>query len=112
VWDIQDLDFNWAPYNPGDGYWDVLAMDMYGMGIPPRSMRLFCSSPWTNRSPSASANIAYCAGVGRAAPLDFFMAWAELVFSDNGTVTNSVQQIKDLYAAAAVMTRDQMPGWG
>lgn len=32
VWDVQDLDFNWAPYNPGDGYWDVAAMDMYGDG--------------------------------------------------------------------------------
>jgi mannan endo-1,4-beta-mannosidase len=42
----------------------------------------------------------------------FFMAWAELVFSDNGVVTNSVQQIKDLYNAATVITRDQMPGWG
>lgn len=30
VWDVQDLDFNWAPYNPGDSHWDVLAMDMYG----------------------------------------------------------------------------------
>ena len=40
------------------------------------------------------------------------MAWAELVFSDNGTVTNSVQQIKDLYDAATVVTRDQVPGWG
>ena len=26
VWDVQDLDFNWVPCNPGDGYWDVLAL--------------------------------------------------------------------------------------
>ena len=36
VWDVQDLDFNWAPYNPGDGYWDVAAMDMYGDGYTTR----------------------------------------------------------------------------
>jgi len=42
----------------------------------------------------------------------FFMAWAELVFSDNGNVTNTVQQIQDLYNAANVVTRGQMPGWG
>ena len=40
------------------------------------------------------------------------MAWAGLVFSDNGNVTNTPQQITDLYDAANVMTRDQMPGWG
>ena len=40
------------------------------------------------------------------------MAWAELVYSDNGKVTNSAQQIKDLYNAANVITLDQMPGWG
>jgi hypothetical protein len=61
VWDVQDLDFNWAPYNPGDRYWDL--------------------------------------------------AWAELVFSDNGNVTNTPQQIQDLYNATNVITRDQMPRW-
>ena len=40
------------------------------------------------------------------------MAWAELVFSDGGRITNSVQQIQDLYNAANVITRDQLPGWG
>ena len=41
-----------------------------------------------------------------------FIAWADLVFSDRGRVTNSVQQIEDLYNAANVITRDQLPGWG
>ena len=33
MWDVQDVDFNWAPYNPGDGYWDVLALDIYGADV-------------------------------------------------------------------------------
>jgi mannan endo-1,4-beta-mannosidase len=37
----------------------------------------------------------------------FFMAWAELVYANN-----SEQDIRDLYNAANVVTRDQLTGWG
>jgi hypothetical protein len=40
------------------------------------------------------------------------MAWAELVFHENGNVTNTEQQVRDLYNSANVITRDRMPGWG
>ncbi len=36
----------------------------------------------------------------------FFMAWAELVYSDN-----SDSEIIDLYSADRVVTRDELPGW-
>jgi hypothetical protein len=35
------------------------------------------------------------------------MAWAELVYANN-----SEQDIRDLYNAANVVTRDQLTGWG
>jgi mannan endo-1,4-beta-mannosidase len=100
-------------YNPGDGYWDVLAMDMYGDGYTAQKYETILQLAGDKPIAIGECKILPTAQELAAQPRwTFFMAWAELVFSDNGTVTNSVQQIKDLYAAAAVMTRDQMPGWG
>src|ERR1700680_718900 len=113
VWDIQDLDFNWAPYNPGDGYWDVLAMDMYGDGYTAQKYETILQLAGDKPIAIGECKILPTAQELAAQPRwTFFMAWAELVFSDNGTVTNSVQQIKDLYDAAPVVPRDQVPGWG
>jgi mannan endo-1,4-beta-mannosidase len=112
VWDVQDLDFNWAPYNPGNSYWDVLAMDMYGDGYTTQKYQTLLQL--AGDKPIA---IGECETLPTAAELaaqprwTFFMAWAELVHMDGGRVTNTVQQIQDLYNAANVFTRDQLPGW-
>lgn len=112
VWDVQDLDFNWAPYNPGDAYWDVAAMDMYGDGYTTQKYETMLQL--AGNKPIA---IGECEKLPTANELaaqprwTFFMAWAELVYSDNGKITNSEQQIRDLYTASNVMTRDRMPGW-
>jgi hypothetical protein len=108
VWDVQDLDFTWADYNPGDGYWDVFAMDMYGDGYTTQKYTAMlqiaghkpiaigeCETPPT--APELAAQPRWT----------FLMAWAELVQSGN-----SVQQIQDLYNATNIITLGQMPGWG
>ena len=113
VWDVQDLDFNWAAYNPGDGYWDVLAMDMYGDGYTTQKYTTLLQLAGDKPIAIGECEILPTANELAAQPRwTFFMAWAELVYSDNGKVTNSAQQIKDLYNAANVITLDQMPGWG
>ncbi len=34
IWDLQDFDnrMNWEDYNPGNDYWDILALDVYSGG--------------------------------------------------------------------------------
>src|SRR6516164_5787471 len=109
VWDVQDLDFNWAPYNPGDRYWDVLALDIYG-GDGYTMQKYQTLLQLAGDKPIA---IGECQRLPTADELaaqprwTFFMAWAELVFSGN-----SVQQIQALYNAGNVITRDRLPGWG
>ena len=109
VWDVQDLDFNWAPYNPGDRYWDVLALDIYG-GDGYTIQKYQTLLQLAGDKPIA---IGECQRLPTANELaaqprwTFFMAWAELVFSGN-----SVQQIQALYNAGNVITRDRLPGWG
>ena len=113
VWDVQDLNFDWAPYNPGDGYWDVFAMDMYGDGYTSQKYETALQVAGNQPIAIGECEILPTAHELAAQPRwTFFMAWAGLVFSDNGNVTNTAQQITDLYNAANVMTRDQMPGWG
>jgi mannan endo-1,4-beta-mannosidase len=114
VWDVQDLDFNWAPYNPGDRYWDVLALDIYGGdGYTLQKYQTLLQLAGDKPIAIGECEILPTADELTAQPRwTFFMAWAELVFSDGGRVTNSVQQIQALYNAANVITRDQLPGWG
>ncbi len=114
VWDVQDLNFDWASYNPGDGYWDVFAMDMYGDGYTSQKYETALQVAGTKPMAIGECEILPTADELAAQPRwTFFMAWAELVFADdNGNVTNTVQQITDLYNATNVVTRDQMPGWG
>jgi hypothetical protein len=108
AWDVQDLDFTWADYDPGDGYWDVFAMDMYGDGYTTQKYTTMLQI--AGQKPIA---IRECETLPTAHELaaqprwTFFMAWAELVQSGN-----SVQQIQDLYNAANIVTLGQMPGWG
>ncbi len=107
VWDMQDIDQTWAQYNPGEGYWDILAFDVYGYGY---------SQGWYNYAVSIAGSkplaIGECAVFPTSAQLAaqpryvFFMGWAELVFSNNTPAS-----IVNLYNAPNVITLDQMPGW-
>jgi len=107
VWDVQDLDWSWASYDPGARSWDVLAMDMYGDGYTTQKYETLLQL--AGGKPIA---IGECAKLPAPAELAaqprwaFFMAWAELVYS-----SNSEQEIRGLYADPRVITLDEMPGW-
>jgi len=99
VWNVQDLDFEWEAYNPGDEYWDVMTLDVYD------------KNGFTTRNYELMLDIAgdKPIGIGECAILPtpellleqprwtFFMAWAELAF-----VHNSIQKIKALYRSSNV----------
>jgi hypothetical protein len=68
---LQDLDLNWAPYNPGDSYWDVLALDICGAdGYTLQDTRHFLSSLETSQSRLASVRYCRRGRTGRATSLD------------------------------------------
>jgi mannan endo-1,4-beta-mannosidase len=109
VWDVQDKNFNWAPYDPGDNYWDILALDIYAAdGYTLEKYQTLLQLAGSKPIAIGECEVLPAADELAAQPRwAFFTAWAELVQS-----ANSVQQIQALYNAANVITLDQMSGWG
>jgi mannan endo-1,4-beta-mannosidase len=105
VWDMQDLNRDFAEYNPGESYWDIFALDIYGKGY---------DKSWYDYVVTIAGDkpmgIGECGKLPTADILSkqprwcFFMSWAELTFNQN-----SNQQIVELYRSPAVITRDQLP---
>jgi|CZKI01.1.fsa_nt_gi mannan endo-1,4-beta-mannosidase len=108
VWDMQDMSRDFQDYNPGSGYWDIFAFDVYGDGYD-RSWYDYIL-PIAGGKPMA---IGECARLPTAALLAsqprwcFFMSWAELTFTDN-----SREQIMDLYRSPRIVTRERLPAFG
>ena len=108
VWDVQDLSWDFEEYNPGDKYWDVLALDIYDKD------NYTTQKYETIRKIAGSKPIA----VGECAILPsqnevtnqsvwlFFMSWADLVFKKN-----KPEEILRFYNHPNVLTLDEMPGW-
>jgi mannan endo-1,4-beta-mannosidase len=113
IWDIQDfktLESDLMDYNPGNEYWDILAMDMYSSdGTGYISAKYNACLKASGGKPIA---IGECQLLPTSAELmeqpkwTFFMSWAELTVKNN-----TISQIKDLYGASNVITLDEMPGW-
>ncbi|GET37440.1 glycoside hydrolase family 26 protein [Microseira wollei] len=111
VWNMQDfpsLSQDLSDYNPGDSYWDVAALDFYnGDGFTADKYNAMVSV--ANGKPIA---IGECDRLPTANELavqplwSFFMGWSELVYEKN-----SESEIRVLYNAANVLTRDQLPRW-
>ncbi len=113
VWDIQDFSTyatDLVNYNPGSNYWDVLAMDMYngdGTNYGLAKYNAFAAAAGTK-----PVVIGECSKLPTSTELTaqpkwgFFMSWAETTVS-----SNSASNITALYAAANVITLDEMPGW-
>lgn len=101
VWDMQDLDEEWARYNPGEAYWDIFAVDIYDeTGFTDRKYRI--ASSIAGDKPMA---IGECQVLPTLQELEnqplwtFFMSWAELTFE-----YNTDDQIRTLYGGGRVLT--------
>lgn len=112
VWDLQDfesLPSDVTSYNPGDEYWDVLALDIYDGGSGFSTLKYSTMVSAANGKPIA---IGECQDLPTIAELiaqrkwTFFMSWSELTFSHN-----TEQEIKTLYNGQYIHTLDEMPGW-
>lgn len=108
IWDVQDLSYNFADYDPGDAYWDIMALDVYNSDY----YTTFKYNTILDFAGNKLMAIGECAHLPTAAELTsqprwvFFMGWSELVRDNNTT-----QELNDLFKAANVLTLDEMPGW-
>lgn len=114
VWNIQDfqnLSQDLSDYNPGDSYWDIVALDIYrsdGQGFTEDKYNATIGVAGGKPIAIGECDVLPKASELAAQPLwTFFMAWAELVYEKN-----SEPEIRDLYNAADILTRDELPGWG
>jgi len=112
VWDIQDFESlasDAIDYNPGDEYWDVLALDIYddSSGFSEEKYNVIVEA--SNGKPIA---IGECQKLPTVETLKaqpkwtFFMGWSELEFEKN-----SEELIKAVHDAENVLTLDELPGW-
>jgi hypothetical protein len=105
VWDMQDLSRDFAEYNPGDGYWDIFAFDIYGDGY---------QQSWYEYVLPVAGSKPMAIGECEKLPTPYlltaqprwclFMSWAELTFN-----RNSPEQIRELYSSPRVITRERLP---
>lgn len=104
-WDMQDMSRDFDAYNPGDGYWDIFAFDVYSNGYNQSwydyILPIIGDKPMAigecDRLPTPqilAAQPRWC----------FFMSWAELTFNHN-----TPEQIRALYQSPKVVTRDRLP---
>jgi len=107
VWDMQDMSQDFVQYNPGDAYWDIFAFDVYDNGYDASWYNYII--PIVGNKPMAIGECAQLPSPDILAAQPrwvFFMAWSELVQEKN-----SIPEMKTLYNAPMVITRDEMPGW-
>ena len=113
VWDVQDfetLDKDLEDYNPGNDYWDILALDMYGSDQKGYTLDKY-NACLKVAGPKPLA-IGECQQLPTIKELNgqprwtFFMSWAELTVKHN-----TLEQIKELYEAPKVITLEEMSGW-
>jgi mannan endo-1,4-beta-mannosidase len=111
VWDMQD--FNTLPedmqvYNPGNDYWDILALDVYDKtGFTLEKYNIIVHASAGKPMAIGECDHLPTAGLLKDQPRwVFFMGWSELEFS-----ANTVTEISDLHHASNIITLDKMPGW-
>lgn len=107
VWDMQDLDYNWANYNPGDNYWDIFAVDFYnGDGFTSKKYETALNVAGDKLIAIGECDTLPTASVLQNQRWVFFMSWAELTFSYNNNST-----IQNLYWAGNVLVQDELPSF-
>ena len=113
IWDLQDfasLGTDLIDFNPGNEYWDLLALDIYGSDKTNYTIDKYNAVVKTAAGKPIA--IGECQVLPTSAELraqpkwSFFMSWAELTVKHN---TNA--QISGLYDDGRVVTLERMPGW-
>ena len=106
VWNMQDLDYEWEAYNPGDEYWDIFCVDFYnGDGYTDKKYDLAVSI-----AGDKPMGIGECSVLPRPDELEaqpkwvFFMSWAELTFDNNTS-----EEMRDLYWSDRTLVREELP---
>jgi endo-1,4-beta-D-glucanase Y len=108
VWDMQDLDTNWAPFDPGPAYRDVGAFDQYRGWYDPQYLNLMSSIVGSQPIGIGESFYLPSQDVLRSQTRwKFFMMWPD----PESFSFNTSAAWRDLYAASNVITRDEMPGW-
>jgi len=106
VWNVQDFatlatDLN--NYDPGNDYWDVLALDVYwsdGTGYTTAKYNLIKNKAAGKPIAIGECDVLPSAGTLASQPLwTFFMGWAELTQQKNSDAT-----IRNIYNASNVLT--------
>ena len=108
VWDVQDLSYDWAEYNPGNNNWDIFAVDIYNNDR-------FTSYKYNLAKEIANGKL-FAIGECDKLPTSnelrnqtewaFVMSWAELTFS-----YNSNSEIQNLYWADNVLVQNELPNF-
>jgi hypothetical protein len=106
LWNMQDLSYNWAQYNPGADYWDIFSVDIYN----PDGFTTYKYQTALN----VAGNKPIAIGETQVLPTPqlllaqprwvFCMSWAELTFGHNTDL-----EIRNLYQAENTLTRDELP---
>ena len=109
VWNIQDLSSNMASvlssYDPGNNYWDVLALDVYSGNSATQAYTSAKYTAMVNKANGKPIAIGECQVLPTATILNsqplwtYFMGWAELTQE-----YNSASVIKSLYTASPRVT--------
>ncbi|RYZ36149.1 MAG: hypothetical protein EOP49_32875, partial [Sphingobacteriales bacterium] len=114
VWDVQDIHASYGQYNPGNAYFDIVALDVYSDGFNNTSYY----TSMLQQAGGKPVAIGECFKLPTAQQLanvpqaTFFMNWAYgLKFDWEGHPTNSDEDIRKVYSNPKVLTRDEMPGW-
>lgn len=119
VWDVQDIWDNaaFADWDPGYGYWDVLALDVYADGLTNSSYYRKMDSI---AGPNRIVALGELFGLPSEAQLEamprfaYFMNWAyglKKWYAPDCRETNSDDWIKTVYYGDRVLHRGDMPGW-
>ncbi|TYP76734.1 glycosyl hydrolase [Paenibacillus methanolicus] len=118
VWDMQDLESSdkfvssWSSYNPGSSYWDIFALDIYNPDF-------FTTAKYNAALTVAGGKpiaIGECAKLPSPSVLAaqpkwaFAMGWSEWVYEPiNGVEYNTDAEIRAVYHASNVITKDELP---
>jgi len=131
VWNLQDFDTlkqdleeDEKGYNPGDSYWDIAALDIYGSDGKWYTQDKYEAMQGVVKDKGKPIAIGECSTLPSVSELKdqpdwaFFMGWAECVSCQNRAECkdcpgklNSNKEIRDLYNAPNILTRDEVRKW-